>query len=387
MQLRIAAVQHGDYVEAKRIIARGIAEPYFGMEYTLDVLNQLFRDSEHLVLSINTKQDYFFHEQQSQLLGFRRYQLPKPIPVSVSLYINAQKMCRALKRFKPTHVLLRTGGIYAWQILKFCIKNDISVLVVFANTFDNKGVQNQFLNKRLVSLLNHPLVYKVTNHKQPATDSMVDVGVKKEKTLAWDWPGAKHPKEFESKRLKRGRKKILYVGAVTEDKGVSDLLAAVKLMLSKGHEISLDVVGDGANLEQFKSELGEEELRHISFLGRLANEAVFKLMLQCDLMCVPSRHVFTEGMPLTLTEGLASRTPMVVSNHPVFKRAFVENEGVKFFPEKDALALSEAITFVIENPKYYQMMSEETEAAYQRVECSTTFGDVVFDWQSHFVKS
>jgi glycosyltransferase involved in cell wall biosynthesis len=387
MRLRLAAVQHGDYVEAKKIIDSGIAEPYFGMGYTLDVLDQLFKGSEHLVLSINTEQEYAVREKNALLLGFRRYKLPRPIPISVSLYINAKKMCRELKRFKPTHVLLRTGGIYAWQILKFCIKNDISVLVVFANTFDDKGLQNQFLNKQLVPLLNHPLVYKVTNHKQPATDSMVDVGVKKEKTLAWDWPGAKHPKEYENKRLKQDRKKILYVGAVTEDKGVSDLLTAIKTLLSKGHEISLDVVGDGLNLSQFKSELSEEESRYISFLGRVGNEAVFDLMLQCDLMCVPSRHVFTEGMPLTLTEGLASRTPMVVSDHPVFKRAFVENEGVKFFPEKDALALSEAITFVIENPQHYQMMSEGTEAAYHRVECSTTFGDVVFDWQSHFAKS
>jgi glycosyltransferase involved in cell wall biosynthesis len=384
MQLRIAAVQHGDYVEAKKTIARGIAEPYFGMKYTLGVLKQLFNDHEHFVLSINTRENYFFYEQKSQLVGFRRYQLPKPIPVSISLYLNAKKMCRALKRFKPTHVLLRTGGIYAWQILKFCIKNDISVLVVFANTFDDRGIQNQFLNKKLVGLLNHPLVYKVTNHKQPATDSMVDVGVKKNKTLAWDWPGAKEPNEFEVKLLKPGRKKILYVGAVTEDKGVPDLLAAVKMMLSKGYEVSLDVVGDGINLRQFKSELSEQDLCYISFHGQLPNEEVFQRMLACDLICVPSRHVFSEGMPLTLTEGLASRTPMVISDHPVFKRAFINDEGIKFFPEKDALALSEAINFIIGNPQYYEMMSKGTELAYQRVECLTTFGDVVFDWQSHF---
>jgi hypothetical protein len=51
---RVASIQHGDYVEALRIIGRGEVEPYFGMAYTLGVLRRLFADSAHLVVCLNS---------------------------------------------------------------------------------------------------------------------------------------------------------------------------------------------------------------------------------------------------------------------------------------------------------------------------------------------
>ena len=38
-----------------------------------------------------------------------------------------------------------------------------------------------------------------------------------------------------------------------------------------------------------------------------------------DIVIVPSRHDYPEGLPMTIYEALAMRTPLVVSDHPMIK--------------------------------------------------------------------
>jgi glycosyltransferase involved in cell wall biosynthesis len=89
-------------------------------------------------------------------------------------------------------------------------------------------------------------------------------------------------------------------------------------------------------------------------------------------------------MPLTLTESLSTRTPTIISDHPVMAMAFVDGEGVRFFPEKNAAALADLVERTLSDAATYETLSRGTLDAFRRVECPTSFGDLVARWRATF---
>ncbi len=122
----------------------------------------------------------------------------------------------------------------------------------------------------------------------------------------------------------------------------------------------------------------------VRFLGRVSNEEAFEHMRASTLVCVPSRHAYPEGMPLVLTEALASRTPVVASDHPVFRATFKPDEGVRFFPEGDSASLSDAVQELLTRPDLYARMSDLTAGAFGRVTASTFMSDLLERWAATF---
>ncbi len=384
MRPRIAHVGHGDYAEALRIIGKGEPEPYFGMAYTLRVLGALFADSPHLVISL-TSPRYRKQDGGGEFVGLPMPSLPTMVPSTLSLLIWGKLIVRELARFKPTHVLLRTAGLPAWEILKYCKRNRISTLAIFANVFDDVDVKARFVNRRLAALLNDPCVFLVGNHKRPATDSMIALGVDPRKSSAWDWPGQREPSALPPKTLPpHDGWRILYAGTVSEAKGVGDLVDAVALLHARGCKVRLTVAGVGPHFDHLQLRARSLPPGVVTCLGRIGNEEAFRLMIASTVVCVPSRPEFSEGMPLALTEALASRTPCIVSDHPILKRAFIDGEGIRFFRARDAASLAAVIAAVLHDPHLYSMLSRSTEDAFRRVQCSTSFGDLVQRWHATF---
>jgi glycosyltransferase involved in cell wall biosynthesis len=291
-----------------------------------------------------------------------------------------------MQRFAPTHVLLRTGGAMARRVLGFCRAHQVNTLVAFANTFDVAlGWKEKLLMRRLVRLLNDQAVRLVGNHKQPATESMVDAGVDPRKVVAWDWPNPRRPGDWPTKTLDESRPaRIVYVGTLSAAKGVGDLLAAVEQLRRPAGSVALRILGDGAERPILAAAASSLPVGTVEFLGRVANDLAFEQMLQASVVCVPSRHEFPEGMPLVLTEALASRTPVIISDHPVFMRGFRDGEGVRFFRAGDPASLARVIDEVLSDGDRYAELSRLTEQAFRRVDCNTLFGDLVDRWKETF---
>ncbi|GAO03668.1 glycosyltransferase family 4 protein [Anaeromyxobacter sp. PSR-1] len=381
---RMAMVGHGDYAGAVRLIARGEPEPYFGMAYTLRTLEALFADRPYLVVSLNAAPG---RERvgRGEAVGLPRGRLPAPVPETVAMVLWARRVVRELERFQPTHVLLRTGGILAWHVLRHCVARRISTLAIFANTFDDPDPKNRFVSRRVARLLNDPCVFLAGNHKHPATASMVRCGLDVRKAAAWDWPGARHPRDWPTKALApEAAWSLLYVGAMSEAKGVGDLIDAVGLLRRRGRPVRLTAVGTGRDLEALRRRAAALPDGAVTFTGRVGNDEVFRMMRACSAVCVPSRHEFTEGMPMTLTEALASRTPVVASDHPVMAEALVDGTGLRFFRARAPASLAAAVEAVLGHPAEYSRLSASTAEAFARVECTTTFGDLVSRWRRSF---
>ena len=123
----------------------------------------------------------------------------------------------------------------------------------------------------------------------------------------------------------------MYAGSVIEDKGVTDLLRAIALLRKRGLEVHCSLAGGGDlnGMANLANQLGISDL--ISFLGLIGNNDVVDLMRNSDVVAVPSRTHYTEGFPFVLFEAIASRTPIVCSDHPMFRPIFFDRRNASVF--------------------------------------------------------
>ena len=378
MRPRIAVVQHGDIREARRLRAVGAPEPYYGMHYSQGFLDRWMAGRAHLVISLNCP-PYRERDGQGTLVG-----LPEParfgaIPGTVNQLRWARQMGRELRRFQPTHFLLRTGSLIAATLLRTAVARHWHILAMFAGFFPNTRRYDRVVTRQIVRQLNHPLVFAAGNHRQPATDSMVEAGLASAKAIAWDYPLDRDPSSFPYRELQAGPVEIVYAGAMSVAKGVSDVIDAVAILRSTGRDVRLTLCGTGPDLPAIQARafaLGPAA----TFLGRVGNDEVFRRMAAATLVCVPTRPEFPEGFPLTLTEALTAHTPVMVSDHPVFARVLRDGEGVRYFPAANPAALAQLVATVTDNAEHYRVLSFQTTAAFERLQCPVRFHEIVESW-------
>ena len=102
-----------------------------------------------------------------------------------------------------------------------------------------------------------------------------------------------------------GRKiKVLFVGGLSQRKGISYLFESVKGLESK---IGLTVVGSG-NVESCP--ILKQELEKVKYIPSLPHEEVLKLMSEHDLLIFPSLF---EGFGLVITEAMSQGTPVITT--------------------------------------------------------------------------
>ena len=117
-------------------------------------------------------------------------------------------------------------------------------------------------------------------------------------------------------RLPAGRI-ILYVGKLSEKKGITYLLQAFHAIAQDQNDCHLVIVGTGLLESALKSEAQRLELEsRVTFAGQQGKENVRNCFQTADLVVVPSiidSTGETEGLPVVLLEALASGKPVVAT--------------------------------------------------------------------------
>ncbi len=385
MSLRLAIVQHGDYREALALLARGDPEPYYGMAYCVETLEAVLRGRDHRILCLQAAA-YDEPHASGRVLGVPYPRIPLPVPGAGTLATEllGRRIVREIRRYRPTHLLLRTGDRPALHVLRECVASGVRVSALLANAFPQDGPRERALSQRIARLLNAPGVDFVGNHRAPATESMIACGLDPAKAVAWDYPARRLPEHNAEKTLDPdGPCRIVFAGSVIESKGVGDLIDAAVLLADEQRPIELVIIGDGADRERLERRAAALGGR-VRFTGRLGNDAVFEHMRDATLVCVPSRRGYPEAQPLTLTEALCSRTPVVASDHPMLAQAFREGRGVCFFEAGNPSSLAEAARRAMASRERYAALSKSTADAFADVQVETTFADLVTRWAGSF---
>jgi len=124
-----------------------------------------------------------------------------------------------------------------------------------------------------------------------------------EKDIAWE---RKYPNS------RKDHYNILFLARIDADKGIKELLQAIKLLKEKGFSFTLTVVGDGAYLPQatkLVQLLGISDV--VSIRGRVLDPFLIKnYYLDADLYILPTYH---EGFPRTLYEAMIFGCPIITT--------------------------------------------------------------------------
>jgi glycosyltransferase involved in cell wall biosynthesis len=118
---------------------------------------------------------------------------------------------------------------------------------------------------------------------------------------------------------------------VTE-KGTAQAIRALRYLHDWGHPVTLDVVGDGADLPRLRAlarDLGLGD--HVTFHGQLAHDRVLDRLLAAEVLLHPTLR---EGMPKVVVEALACGLPVVCSPVPAVE-SLVRATGLGAIVERD----------------------------------------------------
>jgi glycosyltransferase involved in cell wall biosynthesis len=105
-------------------------------------------------------------------------------------------------------------------------------------------------------------------------------------------------------------------------------------------------------------------------------------MRAADVVVIPSRHEYPEGLPLTIYEALAARTPILASDHPMFRGALKHEESALIFTAKNDSALAAAIRRIRAEPGLYEALSERSAVAWKALQLPVKWGTLVERWLS-----
>lgn len=174
----------------------------------------------------------------------------------------------------------------------------------------------------------------------------------------------KHGKGWKKSRKIEG-KIVLFVGKLTETKGVRYLIHAMPTVLKKHPDAQFVFVG-GLEHEQeleenpwFKmvQELGVQGSAH--FLGSVSREELPKIYASADLFVLPTLR---EGMPMVILEAAASGLPIVTTSISGIPEA-VGTDAAIFLHRKDPNGLAYSISRVLSNPVLARKMGAASRKA------------------------
>lgn len=349
----ILFVQHGDFAEAYRRFAEGGSETYRDQKSSVDFVAGLAPTSRITTFAFGSEST--------------RVNLAPELWATGGNYksFGRREISALLDEIEATHLVLRTPHV---GFLRETARRGIPTLPSFADVFQQTGLRSRYRNWKLRHALHLSKSPCVSNHSLNASQSVVNVlGIAPERVVPMDRDKLLVAGDAKSGVSDPKRPTALFVGALTEDKGVGDCLDAIARLHADGIALSMSFAGTGETLPWQKraDELGIAD--QIKFLGLISNAHVRTEMRQHDFVIVPSRHSYAEGLPNTLCEGLVSRSVVIVSDHPAFADRLVPNRDCLIFSAADPDALAACLKRGILEPALYQAISENAPRAHDKL--------------------
>ncbi|MFB5760251.1 glycosyltransferase [Paenibacillus medicaginis] len=151
---------------------------------------------------------------------------------------------------------------------------------------------------------------------------------------------------------------IVFVGRISAEKGVQNLLEAWRLVRNKS-ETKLLVIGDGPERERLSAMYGDES---VQFLGNQDAETVLQYMEHARYLAVPS--IWYEGFPMTIVESYSVGTPVLCSRIGALEEVVKDAVTGFHFSHDNIEHISETIEHALDNI-HYQEMRNNVRRAYE----------------------
>lgn len=144
--------------------------------------------------------------------------------------------------------------------------------------------------------------------------------------------------------------RLLFVGALSERKGIPVLFDAMALLMKQGcKDLTLDVLGDGPSSGDLR-DLAQAKLGEgvVNFRGWVEGDATEIYWSRADLLVVPS--LYAEGVPRVIDEAIMRKVPVVSSRVGGIGKEFNLGE-IRLIEPDDSEALASAMLEILTSPE------------------------------------
>ena len=148
---------------------------------------------------------------------------------------------------------------------------------------------------------------------------------------------------------------FLYVGRLSEEKGILTLLHAINLLKQQDIRVDLTLLGEGPDYPELLTETKKLMIEdQISFKGKVDHSKVSLWMGATDFFCLPSLR---EGCPNVILEALGCGRPIIASRVGAIPDVVNEKSGILFTP-KDVNELAQNIRNALNQEWDYQVIHD-----------------------------
>lgn len=378
--VRFALIQYGNYRDALRAKREGRPASFRMQYYTMDTYEGLLGDGRMLVVNLDTE-PFEVVDGQYTLVGDRFDPRSSGLRYHRDARRAGRRVVDIVSRFDATHVAVTTPGWPTLSVGRWALAHRRFLLPLFADYVASGGLAHWLRNRGLRRLLNDPAVPVVANHHFAASRSLVGAGVAAHKVVPWDYPVQRDTDRPRDRTLSSDRPlRLLYAGALIRAKGVGDLLEAAAILARRRRRIDLTICGNGEDADALRAQAAALDLHdeRARFLGTVANSEVRRMMHEADLVVVPSRPSYAEGLAGVISEAFEVGTPLLVSDHPAF--AVRDGLGCRRFRAGDPASLAGLIDGLLDDPARHRALVDTLEAGRQLLACPVTFAQVYQEW-------
>lgn len=281
----------------------------------------------YLLEDLKPNRDEFYES----LKKFKVLELIKQSFISLKiLHLKKYKMKKAIKNLE-SDVVISTIEPHNKLLSKYGKKDSIKI----ATEHNYKNDEKNYINNVIKSCKN--LNYLVIASKQLAN-------IYSKKMMSSNCKVVNIPLILDympEKTSELSNKVITYIGRLSEEKGVIDLIEVFKKIHDKDDEFRLNIVGDGELKEKMIQKISENHLENCAFMqGYKSKSELEEIMLNTSIGINTS---YTESFGLALMETFSYGIPCV---------AFSSAEGAKEIIDNDKNG------YIIENRNFEEMANK-----------------------------
>jgi len=251
--------------------------------------------------------------------NFKNFSMPKynEVKIAAPQYFKLKKLIREID---PNYIHIATEGMVGLMVKVYCDIHRISYTTSYHTKFP------EYLNE----LYNIP--FKVTYsylkwfHKNSktclvTTKSMYDELTKQGFTnpmVVWTRGIRDELVASKRDRTQSDKTKVLYVGRVSKEKSIEDLLEL-------SHHYNITIVGDGPQKKNL-----EKKYKDVKFVGYKHGEELANYYADADVFCFPSK---TDTFGIVMIEALSFGVP--VAAYPVTGPVDIISSGLNGYLSND----------------------------------------------------
>jgi len=153
-------------------------------------------------------------------------------------------------------------------------------------------------------------------------------------------------------------KSLLFVGRLSKTKGVHYFIDAGLILLNKNINITIDIVGDGQDIDYFKSIVPKSFKEKIIFHGWKSRTDIHKMMSNCYLLVFPS--IYPEAFGISGIEAMMRGKPVVGFDVGGVNTWLKDGETGFLVTSKDKESLALKIQTLITDTKLYNKFANNS---------------------------